>query len=80
VLAFQQHAEFELEESRGGGETASQQRVRRQMPRKITIPRTRRSDQGCPVLEANDARERAPKVVNQPAALYASTDLVLLGL
>ena len=50
------------------------------MPPKITIPRARRSDQGCPVLEANDARERAHKVVNQSAALYAPTDLVLLGL
>jgi hypothetical protein len=35
VLAFQQHAEFGVEES-CGGETASRQRARRQMPRKIT--------------------------------------------
>ena len=42
VLAFQQHAEFGVEESRGG-ETASRRRARRHMPGRVTVPHDRRS-------------------------------------
>ena len=38
VLAVQQYAEFGLEESCGGGETASRAKTKRHMPRRVDAP------------------------------------------
>jgi hypothetical protein len=76
VLAFQ-HAEFGIEEPCSGGETASRQRARRQIPPKITIPRDRSSSRMAstplPYLgsETPDPRERVPKTRCVPLPFVA---------
>jgi hypothetical protein len=76
VLAFQQHADFELEEPFGCGETACLQRPRRHMPGRVTLPRDRRSSRmaltALPYLgsETPDARSAALKLLT-----HQGTDL-----
>ena len=67
MLAFQQHAEFGVEEP-CGGETASRRRARRHMPGRVTVPMTdvalRMASTGLPYLgsETPDARSASPKL------------------
>jgi hypothetical protein len=73
---FRQHPEFGVEEACGGGETPMPGRSRSRLAVvAIEAPR-------LPYLpsETPDTRERVPKVVNQPAALFASTDWVPVDL
>src|ERR1700736_2031178 len=56
VLAVQQYAEFGLEESCGGGETACRAKSERHMPGRVAAPHDRRSSRmvstALPFLEA----------------------------